>query len=85
MNMAKLLSEEKIISLSELQKNPSKALSGKIVRIVKNGKEMGIFMSKEQFEDFLEDFLPFTEEFEKELKESEEETKNGNYTPLKLD
>ncbi|MDX9970883.1 MAG: hypothetical protein RBS56_03160 [Candidatus Gracilibacteria bacterium] len=83
--MAKLLSEEKIISMSELQKNPSKALSAKIVRIVKNGKEIGIFMSKQQFEDLIEDFLPFTEEFEKELKESEEETRNGNYTPLKLD
>ena len=43
--------------LSELQKNPSKALDADIVRIVKNGKEVGIFMSKEEFEDLMEEHL----------------------------
>jgi PHD/YefM family antitoxin component YafN of YafNO toxin-antitoxin module len=85
MKMATILAKEKIISLSEIQKNPAKALTGDIVRIVKNGKEIGIFMSKEQFEDFIEEFLPLNEDFEKELKESIKQARNGNTKPLKFD
>lgn len=55
MTSASVLGKEKIISLSELQKNPSKALDGDIIRIVRNGKEIGIFMSKDEFGDFLEE------------------------------
>ncbi len=51
MNIAQILSKEKIVSLSEIQRNPGKALSGEIVRIVKNGKEIGIFFSKAQCGD----------------------------------
>lgn len=51
MNIAQILAKEKIVSLSEIQRNPGKALSGEIVRIVKNGKEIGIFLSKKQCED----------------------------------
>lgn len=80
---ASVLGKEKIISLSELQKNPSKALAADIVRIVKNGKEIGIFMSKEEFEDLIEDQLPLKASFKKELKKSRREAKNKNLTSLK--
>lgn len=69
-SVAALLLKEKIISLSELQKNPSRALDAAIVRVVKNGKEIGIFMKKEEFEDFVEDHLSLKPEFEKKLKKA---------------
>ena len=83
MTTASVLLKEKIVSLSELQKNPSKALDAHIVRIVKNGKEIGIFMSKEEFEDFVEENLPLKPEFEKELKKAIKSSKNKkNLLPL---
>ncbi|MBI4234704.1 type II toxin-antitoxin system Phd/YefM family antitoxin [Candidatus Peregrinibacteria bacterium] len=64
---AGVLAKEKIISLSQLQKNPAKALDGKIVRITKNGQEIGIYMSKEEFEDFLEESMALKSSFKDEL------------------
>lgn len=62
MTTAQVLMKEKIVSISDLQKNPLKALDAKIVRIIKNGKEIGIFMSKEEFEDFVEDNIGIIEQ-----------------------
>lgn len=67
MTTASVLSREKIVSLSEMQKNPARALDGDIVRIVKNGKEIGIYMSKEQFEDFIEETASLKPAFKAEL------------------
>lgn len=85
MTTASVLTKEKIVSLSELQKNPGKALSADIVRIVKNGKEIGIFMSKEEFEDFVEENLSLKQEFKDELEEAvkESKTKKTKLLPLK--
>lgn len=80
--VASYLLKEKIISLSELQKNPGKALDADVVRIVKNGKEIGIFMSKEEFEDFIEEHLLLKPEFERELKKAVKESKKGKLLPL---
>lgn len=83
MTTAGILAKEKIVSLSELQKNPGKALNSDIVRIVKNGKEIGIFMSKEEFEDFVEEQLPLKAGFKAELKQAIKESKNKkNLIPL---
>lgn len=83
MTTASVLTREKIVSLSELQKNPGKALDAAIVRIVKNGKEIGIFMSKDEFEDFVEEHLSLKPEFEKELKKAIKASKNEkNLIPL---
>lgn len=75
MTTAEVLTKEKIVSLSELQRNPGRALNAQIVRIVKNGKEIGIFMSKEEFEDFMEEHIPLKPSFEEELKEALKESK----------
>ena len=83
MMTSQVLQKEKIISVSELQKNPIKALDAKIVRIVKNGKEIGIFMSKEEFEDFLEENLNFKNSFKKELDKSLKQAAKGSVVPLK--
>lgn len=83
MNIASVLTKEKIVSLSELQRNPGKALSGAIVRIVKNGKELGIYMSKEEFEDFAEEQLSIKKEAKKELKKAIKEASEGKLMALK--
>lgn len=79
-SMLSILGKEKIVSLSELQKNPGKALDGNIIRIVKNGKEIGIFFSIEEFEDFIEEQLPLKESFKKELDKAIK--KKGKGLPL---
>ncbi len=61
------LLKEKIVSLSELQRNPSRALNADIVRIVRSGKELGIFMKRAEFEDLLEEQLPLKTAFRSEL------------------
>lgn len=78
-----ILAKEKIVSLSELQKNPGKALDADIVRIVKNGKEIGIFMSKEEFEDLMEENLQLRPEFEAELEELDKRSRKIKLHPLK--
>lgn len=67
MSLMHILAKEKIVSLSELQRNPAKALAGSIVRIVKNGKEIGIFLSREEFEDLMEEQMEIKPELKKEL------------------
>ncbi|MCX6734298.1 MAG: hypothetical protein NTZ25_00105 [Candidatus Peregrinibacteria bacterium] len=83
MTTAEALLKEKIISVSDLQKNPMKALNAKIVRIVKNGKEIGVFMSKEEFEDFLEESLELKDSFKKELEAGLKSAKDEPLVPLK--
>ena len=61
------LLKEKIVSLSELQRNPSRALNADIVRIVRSGKELFIFMKRAEFEDLLEEQLPLKTAFRSEL------------------
>lgn len=56
------------MSLSELQRNPSRALDSAIVRIVRSGKEMGVFLRKDEFEDLLEEKMELKASFKKELK-----------------
>lgn len=82
MTTAATLAKEKIVSMSALQKNPSQALDAAIVRIVKNGKEVGIFMSKEEFEDFIEEHLSLKAEFEGELDAAVKRSKKGKRKPL---
>lgn len=83
MTTAAVLSKEKIVTLSQLQRNPAKALDADIVRIVKNGKEIGIFMSKEEFDDFVEEQLVIKEGAKKEIAQALKEAKKGKLIPLK--
>lgn len=76
------LIKEKIVSISELQKNPSKALDAPIIRIVKSGKELGIFMNREEFEDLIEEFLPLKPSFAKKLKKSIAASRKKKLVPL---
>lgn len=77
-----LLAKEKIISVSDLQKNPSKALEGDIVRITKNGKEIGVFLSKNEFQDMVEEAASLKPSFQKELKTLLKKAKTSPSIPL---
>ncbi len=77
MTTAQILTKEKIISFSQLQKNPAKALDAGIVRIVKNGKEIGIFLTKEEFEDMVEENLPIKASFKAKLAQAVKKSKRG--------
>lgn len=83
MDQTALLLKEKIVSLSELQRNPSRALDASIVRIVKSGKEMGIFFQKEQFEDLLEEHAELKPAFKKEVTRLVAKSKGGKRYSLK--
>ena len=83
MTTAAILSKEKIVSLSELQKNPGKALDADIVRIVKNGKEIGIFLTKQEFEDMIEENAQLKPVFKQSLEKALKNSKKGKIVPLK--
>lgn len=52
--MYQLLPRENVASIREIQKNPSKALSG-ITRVMRGSDTLGFFFSKEDFDELLED------------------------------
>ena len=83
MSHSTVLLQEKIVSLSELQRNPSRALDAGIVRIVKSGKEIGIYFQKEQFEDLFEEHLELKPTFKKELTQLVARSKKGRRYSLR--
>lgn len=70
MSTLKFLMKEQIVSLSQLQKNPGKYLQSGVVRIVKNGREVGVFIAKDDFEDFVEETLSVNTNFKPRLEKS---------------
>lgn len=82
MSTASLLLKEKIVTLSELQKNPSRALDARIVRIVKNGTPIGIFFTNEEFEDIMEEQFSLQPEFKKRLDEAIKKSKKEKLLSL---
>lgn len=49
-----VLGRERIASIREIQRNPSRALRG-ITRVVRGSKTIGMFFSNEEIDDLLED------------------------------
>lgn len=54
LNKLDLLTKENIVTIRDLQKNPSQALKG-ISRIIRNGKTVGFFFSQVDLEDLMAD------------------------------
>ena len=50
----KWLTEDRFVSIKEIQQSPTKTLTG-IKIVTNNGKFTGVFMSKEEWEDLMED------------------------------
>lgn len=49
-----LLTQEKVASIRDIQKNPSKALQG-ITRVMRGTKTVGFYLSNEEMDNLLED------------------------------
>ena len=48
------LSKESVVSIRDIQKNPSKALQG-LTRVMRGTKTMGFYLSNEEMDNLLED------------------------------
>ena len=78
----KILGQESIASIRDIQKNPSKALQG-ITRVVRGSKTIGFFFSNEELGDLLEDIEAFSSSsFKARVKEARREMKVGKTVPL---
>lgn len=49
-----VLQKERVASIRDIQKNPSRVLTG-ITRVVRGSKTIGFFLSNEEFDEFIED------------------------------
>lgn len=76
------LLKEKIVTLSDLQKNPIRALDAKIVRIVKNGTQIGIYFTNEEFEDLMEENMALKPEFKKRIEQARKNSKKEKFFPI---
>ena len=54
METYQLLAKERIASIREIQKSPSKSLFG-LTRVMRGSKTLGFFFSVQEFEELLED------------------------------
>lgn len=76
------LEQENIVSIRDVQKNPSSALQG-ITRVMKSGRTHGFFLSKEDFEDLLEDFEALSSQsFRKRIREARSRLGKEKTIPL---
>lgn len=80
----KILAQESVASIRDIQKNPSKALQG-ITRVVRGGKTVGFFFSNEELGDLLEDIEAFSSPaFKARVKEARREMKAAKTVPFSV-
>lgn len=78
-----VLANERLASIRDVQKNPSKALRG-ITRVMRGSKTLGFFLSEEQFGDLVESLEAATSEpFLKRMRQAKRQMKAGRGIPLK--
>ncbi len=83
MNQLQVLAQENVVSIRDIQRNPSRVLKG-ITRVVKNNRTMGFYLDKENYEDLLEEEAMLNNpRFMKELEESYKQAKAGKTISLK--
>ena len=75
----KMLKNEEIVNIKELQKSPSRYLKG-ITRILKGKKTIGFFLDVHIFSDLIEDLEAVNSS--NYIKSIEEARKSKNLTPL---
>ena len=75
LQLAELIKPENFVSVRELQKSPSKTLSGGDMKIIlSNGKPLGLFLSIKKFEQLKEDLeLLNDKEYLKDIEEARAE------------
>lgn len=82
MNQLQTLAQENVVSIRDIQKNPSKALKG-ITRVVKNNHTMGFYLDREAYDDLLEEEAMLNNpRIIREIKKARKEVQEGKTAPL---
>ena len=77
-----ILAKERIASIRDVQKNPSRALRG-ITRVMRGSHTVGFFFDNEELDDFLEDIeASASPRFQAHMRRARLEMKAGKFIPL---
>lgn len=80
-NSYRVLADERVASIRDVQKNPSKALQG-VTRVMCGGKTIGFFFENEELNELIED-LEMTAS--KDLRAKAAAIRNGRTSGVRLD
>jgi len=76
------LVNERIASIREVQKNPSKALRG-VTRVMRGSKTVGFFFDNEEVDEILEDLEALSSpQFQRQVRQARKELAEGKGIPL---
>lgn len=82
MNQLQILAEENIVSIRDIQRNPSRALKG-VSRVIKNNRTIGFYFDKEAYENLLEEEAMLNNpRFLKKIAEARKEAREGKIVPF---
>ena len=82
MSPLSLLVSERVASIRDIQRNPSRALRG-VTRVTRGGKSVGLFFANQELEDFFEDLEASTSpKFLARIRKARKELKEGKTIPL---
>ncbi len=82
MNSFSLLTNERIASIREIQKNPSKVLRG-VTRVTRGSKTIGFFLANEDFADLVESHEALgNASFVRRVKKARRDLKSGKMISL---
>ena len=77
-----LLAREQVVTIRDIQKNPSRVLQG-ITRIIRNGNTIGFFFSQVELEDLLENAEgKLSTAFKKKIQQGKKEIAQGKTISL---
>ncbi len=76
------LARERVASIRDVQKNPSRALLG-ITRVVRGSKTIGFFLSNEEWDGLLEDIEAMNSPaFRARIRSAKKQQKDGKTIPF---
>lgn len=76
------LARERIASIRDVQKHPSRALAG-ITRVIRGGKTIGFFLANEEWSDLMEDVdAAHSPAFRARVKSARKQAAAGTAAPL---
>lgn len=77
-----IVNKEKVVSVRDVQRNPSAVLQG-LTRIVKNGKTLGFFLNKEEWEELKEDMEALSSpQYLQSIRDADEQIMRGETVPI---
>ena len=79
-----ILGRERVASIREIQRNPSRALCG-ITRVIRGSKTVGFFFDNEELDDLLEDIEALSSpRYLTRVRKARRELRSGKGTPLEV-